>query len=633
MPLLFSTNHGSAAYEPSKSVKINRNKTQSSSSTRFTAAQPTLSTPTPSASSSRNQRLPIGNLLSSCQIYSTAHSASITASINSKTSTSVLSTSSTTKVKRTSSLRSVTSPTSQQQQQSQSQATTSQQSPVKRSSSITQKYQKSKLIADEPPPLSQQLNESYSNEDVQNSQEQTMILSMAPLSSANLSQQNQLQLIDISSVMSNISQYENQIECKCYLCEAYTNDKRNSLVNNYEIIPNDYRGNHRYMKYSYGKPYSQLSCMKLFNLINTDCTIYYDESITSQSNEQQYYSFDQQATPQQNFTSITTTSNKYFCHVHNNRSPIYDCRYMYIIDCRIDRKKYEHSHINTSIHYSDLLNDDIYLSPPLENYTIIVLYDDDGTYLTSSDMPLQSQTQQRRTPHTNFRRILERQESSDLLITKIKEKLHNYNGVIYLISGGYDQFSATYPFMCSSSDIRSTVDRYKHLIIYPNCVLENQIFIGTGVQAKNWKIIRDLNITHIVNCSIEHECIFSDALKYLHCRLEDSLEENIYRDLEKACRFIDNALNYGSDNNNSDSDDQNDSRSRNGSGSNQQAKILIHCNLGISRSSSILIAYLIRRYRLCLYSAFNYVKDKRIQTAPNQSFLKQLKHFEDKNVH
>jgi NDP-sugar pyrophosphorylase family protein len=187
--------------------------------------------------------------------------------------------------------------------------------------------------------------------------------------------------------------------------------------------------------------------------------------------------------------------------------------------------------------------------------------------------------------------------------------------------------------MCSSSDIRSTVDRYKHLIIYPNCVLENQIFIGTGVQAKNWKIIRDLNITHIVNCSIEHECIFSDALKYLHCRLEDSLEENIYRDLEKACRFIDNALNYGLDDNNSDSDDQDDSRSRNGSGSNQQAKILIHCNLGISRSSSILIAYLIRRYRLCLYSAFNYVKDKRIQTAPNQSFLKQLKHFEDKNVH
>ena len=633
MPLLFSTNHGSS-YEPSKSVKLNRSKPQSSS-TRF-IAQPTVSTPTLSASSSRSQRLPMGlnnnNLLSSCQMYSTTNSSVFAASISSsKTPTNVLS-SSTTKVKRSSSLRSVTSPTSQQQQQYQSQATTS---TVKRAASITQKYSKPKLIVDEPPPPPQQLNESGNNEDVQNnSHEQTIILSMAPLSSANLSQQNQQQLIDISSVMSNISQYENQIECRCYLCEAYINDKRNSLVHHYEIIPNDYRGNHRYIKFSYGKPYSQLSCMKLFNLINTDCTVYYDESITNHSTtneQQQYYSLDQQQAPQQNFTSMTT-SNKYFCHVHNNRSPIYDSRYMYIIDCRIDRKKYEHSHINTSIHYTDLLNDDIYLSPPLDNYTIIVLYDDDGTYLTSSDLPVQSQTQQRRTPHTNFRRILERQESSDLLITKIKEKLHNYNGVIYLLSGGYDQFSSTYPFMCSSSDIRSTVDRYKHLIIYPNCVLENQIFIGTGIQAKNWKIIRDLNITHIVNCSIEHECIFSDALKYLHCRLEDSLEENIYRDLEKACRFIDNALNFGSDDNNSDSD-ENDSRSRHESALNQPARVLIHCNLGISRSSSILIAYLIRRYRLCLYSAFNYVKDKRIQTAPNYSFLKQLKYFEDKNVH
>jgi len=56
---------------------------------------------------------------------------------------------------------------------------------------------------------------------------------------------------------------------------------------------------------------------------------------------------------------------------------------------------------------------------------------------------------------------------------------------------------------------------------------------------------------------------------------------------------------------------------------------LIHCNLGVSRSSSILIAYLISRYKLCLYAEFKYVKDKRLQIAPNYSFLRQLKQFEE----
>ena len=57
---------------------------------------------------------------------------------------------------------------------------------------------------------------------------------------------------------------------------------------------------------------------------------------------------------------------------------------MYLIDCRVDKKKFEKSRIHTAIHYSDLLNDTLYLSPPIDNYTLIVLYDDDGTFLTSS---------------------------------------------------------------------------------------------------------------------------------------------------------------------------------------------------------------------------------------------------------
>ena len=44
---------------------------------------------------------------------------------------------------------------------------------------------------------------------------------------------------------------------------------------------------------------------------------------------------------------------------------------------------------------------------------------------------------------------------------------------------------------------------------------------GTGHQATNWKVIRDLKLTHIINISIEHQCLFADRIKYLHIELED----------------------------------------------------------------------------------------------------------------
>jgi serine/threonine/tyrosine-interacting-like protein 1 len=187
---------------------------------------------------------------------------------------------------------------------------------------------------------------------------------------------------------------------------------------------------------------------------------------------------------------------------------------------------------------------------------------------------------------------------------------------VYILIDGFEKFNSIYPFMCSDLQIRSTVDRHKHITIYPNGVLENFLYIGSGIQAKNWKIIRDLNITHIVNCSIEHECVFHEVCKYLHVKIEDNLEENIYIELNNAYTFIENAL---------------DSY-RNGMINGElfkKPRILIHCNLGISRSSSILIAYLVKKYKFCLNSTLSYVKDKRIQVAPNCNFLRQLRLYED----
>lgn len=61
---------------------------------------------------------------------------------------------------------------------------------------------------------------------------------------------------------------------------------------------------------------------------------------------------------------------------------------------------------------------------------------------------------------------------------------------------------------------------------------------------------------------------------------------------------------------------------------NKKGRILIHCNAGVSRSSSVCIAYLMENHKMSFESAFGTVKSKRECIRPNDGFLKQLKQFE-----
>ena len=56
--------------------------------------------------------------------------------------------------------------------------------------------------------------------------------------------------------------------------------------------------------------------------------------------------------------------------------------------------------------------------------------------------------------------------------------------------------------------------------------------------------------------------------------------------------------------------------------------VLIHCFAGISRSASILIAYLMKMERMDLNSAFRVVKERRWKVNPNHGFLGQLEQYE-----
>ncbi len=57
-------------------------------------------------------------------------------------------------------------------------------------------------------------------------------------------------------------------------------------------------------------------------------------------------------------------------------------------------------------------------------------------------------------------------------------------------------------------------------------------------------------------------------------------------------------------------------------------KVLVHCKMGISRSATVTIAYVMKKYAWSLDKALDVVKTRRTIVKPNKSFLKQLEVYE-----
>lgn len=140
-------------------------------------------------------------------------------------------------------------------------------------------------------------------------------------------------------------------------------------------------------------------------------------------------------------------------------------------------------------------------------------------------------------------------------------------------------------------------------------VIKN-LFIGNIQDAANKSFLESNHINLVINCckeyTVDYNYLNSINITCIMLDYFDSLEQDldIKGKLLSTIKLIDDHL------------------------SNERGGVIVHCVAGVSRSASVLIAYLMWKNRINFDSAFTILKQVRPIVEPNYNFIYQLKSFE-----
>ena len=130
--------------------------------------------------------------------------------------------------------------------------------------------------------------------------------------------------------------------------------------------------------------------------------------------------------------------------------------------------------------------------------------------------------------------------------------------------------------------------------------ITDYLYLGNMYAAYNIIQLKNIGIEKILTVMNEFRNKYSKSI-FIHkiIEIEDIYDENIIKYFKECINFIDG-----------------------------KKIVFVHCAAGISRSSTIVIAYIMWKYKKNLRDAINFVKMKRPIIFPNPGFIDQLKIFE-----
>ena len=146
------------------------------------------------------------------------------------------------------------------------------------------------------------------------------------------------------------------------------------------------------------------------------------------------------------------------------------------------------------------------------------------------------------------------------------------------------------------------------------------LFLSDALTARWGGTLDRLKITHIISV-LEEPITFpktEQPLKLLHIPASDDITTNLLAFMDQTTEFIKEAIETNTI----------DSEPPISSGPAQENRVLVHCLAGMSRSATIVIAYLLATTPMTAKEATEFVRSKRKIIRPNYGFTKQLEQYE-----
>jgi len=134
-------------------------------------------------------------------------------------------------------------------------------------------------------------------------------------------------------------------------------------------------------------------------------------------------------------------------------------------------------------------------------------------------------------------------------------------------------------------------------------ILPGHLFLSGKEGAYSLEALKLRNIKYIINCALEISNAFADEFTYLKIRANDVPTEPIYKYFPDAVKCIEKAKT-------------------------ENCGVLVHCMAGMSRSATVVIAYLMTSENMNLKTAFLHARAKRPIVGPNPGFFGQLMSLE-----
>ena len=175
---------------------------------------------------------------------------------------------------------------------------------------------------------------------------------------------------------------------------------------------------------------------------------------------------------------------------------------------------------------------------------------------------------------------------------------------LFLLSASMEDILRSYSFLSIESNWQAETGFTGNL---PHKIM-HYLYLGDYSCATNPVIHESLGVHYIINASgFANEFEDHPQISYLNVNVWDTPSATISQHFESCIEFIDQAR-------------QND------------GCVMVHCAAGISRSTTIVLAYLMVREKMSLRDAYILVRGIRSVVRPNSGFVKQLLQFEHQTL-